>query len=134
MSIYDISEADEASITKSQALSALRSTYIDNGPGGMTDMYIRAAWTKGATAYETNFAVSNAFPHRRMKLLADVYDAILRSGKDYLADRCIGYAWSESIPQVEIDATVANALEARDIASRINQSLGVVAYSGLALN
>jgi hypothetical protein len=61
----EYSEADEASQTLDQANNALYEIALNEGPGGITDAYERAAWRKGADIKQTDAIISRANSARR---------------------------------------------------------------------
>ncbi len=64
----DVSEADEPSRTREQSLVVLREIATTEGPGNITDMYVRASLLKGCTIEETDYVIgmANASRHSRL--------------------------------------------------------------------
>jgi len=108
MSIYETTEADEASRTKAQALEALAYIYRDNGPGNLTQSYEDAARSKGASVEECEAVyASNRKPDLPGgQLVVDVYETALKHGWDARTQGCMALARNAGVPEMELHLLV----------------------------
>jgi hypothetical protein len=137
MSIYQITEATEASRSKLQALEALAEIFRDNGPGAMTQMYEDAAISSGASYAECEAVYrrrctcpsgdgslrspcpthqpelrpsSSALASPSGQLLTDVYDTALRHGWDPRTQGSMSLARCAGVPELDLQLALAMAL------------------------